>query len=72
STRYDTFTDATTRPEILINEFMYSSAHNTASNALEWVELANTTSDTINLKNWRLYDGSVHTVAFDVNVPPYG
>jgi hypothetical protein len=57
---------------LLVNEFMYAPT----GDEQEWVELFNPTTDTVNLKNWRISDNNVSTKTLisssDVFVPPGG
>jgi hypothetical protein len=56
--------------DVLINEIMYAPV----GDEPEWVELFNTSSDTINLKNWRISDSNISTKSImtqsDVFFPP--
>lgn len=46
--------------DILVNEIMYAPV----GDEPEWVELVNTSNDTINLKNWRISDSNIATKSF--------
>jgi len=56
--------------DVLVNEIMYYPV----SDEPEWVELYNTSSDTINLKNWKISDSNISTKSVitqtDVLIPP--
>jgi hypothetical protein len=56
--------------DILINEIMYYPI----GDEPEWVELCNASSDTVNLKNWKISDSNILTKSIiaqhDVLVPP--
>jgi hypothetical protein len=56
--------------DVLVNEIMYAPA----GDEPEWVELYNTSPDTINLKNWRISDSNISTKTIvtqtDVLFPP--
>jgi len=56
--------------DVSINEIMYAPA----GDEPEWVELLNTSSDTINVKNWRISDSNIYTKSIvtqtDVVFPP--
>ena len=56
--------------DVLINEIMYAPV----GDEPEWVELFNTSSDTVNLKNWRISDSNISTKSImtqtDVFFPP--
>ena len=58
------------KSDVLINEIMYYPV----GDEPEWVELVNTLSDTINLKNWRISDSNISTKSViaqtDVLIPP--
>ncbi|MCX6122519.1 MAG: lamin tail domain-containing protein [Ignavibacteriales bacterium] len=56
--------------DILVNEIMYYPI----GDELEWVEVFNTSSDTINVKNWRISDSNISAKSIitqtDVLLPP--
>lgn len=59
-----------TKGDVLVNEIMYYPV----GDEPEWVELINTLSDTINIKNWRISDSNISTKTIitqtDVLIPP--
>ncbi len=59
-----------TKGDVLVNEIMYYPV----GDEPEWVELYNTSSDTINLKNWKISDSNISTKSTitqtDVLFPP--
>ncbi|MGD1044886.1 MAG: lamin tail domain-containing protein [Bacteroidota bacterium] len=59
-----------TKGDVLVNEIMYYPV----GDEPEWVELNNASSDTINLKNWRISDSNISTksiiIQTDVLIPP--
>jgi len=66
------FTIGYPRGSLLVNEFMYAPV----GDEPEWVELMNCSSDTINLKNWRISDNNITTKSVisttNIFVPPQG
>ena len=56
--------------DVLVNEIMYAPA----GDEPEWVELINTSPDTVNLKNWKISDSNISTKSIitqtDVLFPP--
>lgn len=56
------FTDTTTRPfDLVIDELMIDPSPMVSLPNFEWIELKNTSSHTINLKGYRIGNGSVHS-----------
>lgn len=64
------FDDENVKGNVLINEIMYYPV----GDEPEWVELNNTSPDTINIKNWRISDSNISTKSIitqaDVLIPP--
>ena len=67
-----TITIGYTRRSVLVNEFVYAPS----GDEPEWVELSNCSTDTVNMKNWRISDFNITSksviTSTDVFVPPQG